>query len=403
MTRFALPAQLADLMAVHAARDAAPEPAELPAPATAFLLDLLAASFARAAPDAPARLFSMDAVDEFDFVANAEGDGRPDPDPDPAQPEDSDPDPAPPPVTPDPAPDEPQEDGRPAGALPGPPGAPTPPPPLPDDNGAFGRPPDAEPAPLPPGPVTTYTSPGPAGSTYNVTIEFEGPWTVELQEAFIAAADYLGTLILEDIPDVFVDGVLIDDIVITATLASIDGTGGVLGSAGPRVLRDDGSYLPATGAMTFDIADAENLHDNGNWSAVVLHEMLHALGFGPLWSLMGLLSGSVASGDLRFTGQNAIDTYNSEFPGIAGADSGSLTGVPVETDGGSGTAGGHWDEALFDQELMTGYVDDGSYISVMTIATLEDMGYDTVFDDPYDPDDLFGPIPADPLNTDLIA
>ncbi|KZY29924.1 hypothetical protein A3731_25700, partial [Roseovarius sp. HI0049] len=223
-----------------------------------------------------------------------------------------------------------------------------------------------------------------------------------LQQAFIAAADYLGTLILEDIPDVFVDGVPVDDIVITATLATIDGSGGVPGSAGPRVLRDDGSYLPATGAMTFDIADAENLLGNGNWGAVVLHEMLHAMGFGPLWSLMGLFSGSVATGDLRFTGQNATDTYNSEFPGIAGADPGSLTGVPVETDGGSGTAGGHWDEALFDAELMTGYIDDGSYISVTTIAALEDMGYDTVFDAPYDPDDQFGPIPADPM-ADLIA
>ena len=402
MTRFALPAQFADMLARNGPAPAA-EPASLSAPHPALFFDWLAPAATRAASNGPAHLFSEDAVDTFDFVTTAEGDGRLLPDPEPsALAEDADPDPAPPPQPSEPAPDPPQENGRPAGAQPGTPTSSPPAPPPPDDNAAFGRPPGAEPT-LPTGPVSTYTSPGPAGSSYNVTIEFEGNWTVELQQAFIEAADYLGSVILEDIPDVYVDGELIDDIVITATLDTIDGTGGILGSAGPRVLRDDGTYLPATGAMTFDVADAEALYDNGNWGAVVLHEMLHALGFGSLWSLMDLLSGSVAAGDLRFTGPNATDTYNTEFPGIAGADAGSLSGVPLETDGSSGTAGGHWDEALFDEELMTGYIDDGSYVSVMTIATLEDMGYDTVFDDPYDPDDQFGPIPAAPVNDDLIA
>ena len=51
---------------------------------------------------------------------------------------------------------------------------------------------------------------------------------------------------------------------------------------------------------------------------------------------------------------------------------------------------------------MTGYVDSPSFVSLMTIAALEDMGYDTVFDNPYSATDQFGPIPADPL-LDLIA
>jgi len=48
--------------------------------------------------------------------------------------------------------------------------------------------------------------------------------------------------------------------------------------------------------------------------------------------------------------------------------------------GGVGTAGGHWDEFLFDQELMTGYIDSDAYLSDMSIAALEDMGYETVYD-----------------------
>lgn len=351
----------------------------------------------------------LDSVNsEKGAVSHLGGDGRPDPDtpppPDPGPLDDGDPDPAPPPLTPPAEPPAPTNLGRPGGSTPGTPTN-TPPTPAPgDDNADYGRPEDAMPDVPPPGtgPLTSYTSGGTASSSYNVTIEFVGTWTTELQDSFIDAADYLSTIILADLPDVIVDGVMVDDIVITATLEAIDGVGGTLGSAGPRAIRGDGTYLPSTGAMTFDSADAQNQLGLGNWESIVLHEMMHAMGFGTLWSLMGLVSGSVAGGDIRFTGQNAIDTYNSEFPGIAGSDPDSFLGVPVETDGGPGTAGGHWDEVLFDAEIMTGYVDQGSFVSDMTIAALEDMGYDTVFDNPYSATDLFGPIPADPL-MDLFA
>lgn len=334
-------------------------------------------------------------------VVASVGDGRPDPDPTP--PEDLDPDPAPAPVTPPVVPSGPTGHGRPDGATPGTPQV-TPPTPAPTgDNDETGRAPDAVPdVPDVPLPADTYTSGGAASSSFNVTIEFVGTWTTALQAAFTEAADYLSSVILADLPDAIVDGALIDDITITATLATIDGVGGTLGSAGPRALRGDGTYLPATGAMTFDTADADNQLGLGNWETIVLHEMMHALGFGTLWSLMGLTSGSIAGGDLRFIGANASDTYLTEFPTIAGADAGAFLGVPVETDGGSGTAGGHWDELLFDEEIMTGYVDTGGYVSVMTIAALEDMGYDTVFDNPYSLTDLTGTMPADPL-LDLFA
>jgi len=330
-------------------------------------------------------------------TADENGDGRPDPDPAPTTPMDQDPDPAPPPLDPPVEPEVPPvTSGRPGGATPGTPQVTPPSPPPGSDNAESGRDPDAMPD---PGaiPLTGYTSGGPAGTAYNVTIDFVGTWTAELQSAFIEAADYLSTIILGDLPDALVDGIAIDDITITATLDTIDGVGGILGSAGPRELRGDGSYLPATGAMTFDSADAQNQLGLGNWEAIILHEMMHAMGFGSLWSLMGLTSGSVGGGDLRFTGANATDVYQSEFPGIAANDPGAPLGVPVETDGGSGTAGSHWDEVLFNAELMTGYVDTGSFVSLMTIAALEDMGYDTVFDSPYSATDQSAPIPPDPL------
>ncbi|WP_406651306.1 leishmanolysin-related zinc metalloendopeptidase (plasmid) [Aliisedimentitalea scapharcae] len=333
-------------------------------------------------------------------MAADRGNGRDDTGPasDDTPPEDIDADPAPTPVALPETPPAPTNNGRPTGETPGTPRV-TPPSIAPgDDNAEYGRDPGATPD-VPPvtGPVADYVSGGPAASSYNVAIEFIGTWTTSLQAAFTEAADYLSTIILADIPDAVVDGVVVDDITITATLEGIDGIGGTLGSAGPRMIRNDGTYLSATGAMTFDSADAQDQFDLGNWETIVLHEMMHALGFGTLWSLMGLTSGSVAGGDMRFTGANATDVYQTEFSDIASADSGSLLGVPVETDGGPGTAGGHWDETEFDTEIMTGYVDTNSFVSLMTIAALEDMGYDTVFDNPYSATDLNGPTPGDPL------
>jgi hypothetical protein len=355
---------------------------------------------------APAKQDASAQNSPFWSAANSSsGDGRPDPGGGPGDPtlEDTDPDPAPPPVGGEDPPEEPYDAGRDPGATPGNPASdPAGPPPDTSSNAANGRDPDAIPDPPPGGgPLNSYTSGGAAATSYNITVEFVGTWSSQLQDAFVAATDYLSSVILADLPDDVVDGVLVDDLNITATLTSIDGVGGTLGSAGPRAIRDV-SYLPSTGAMTFDIADADNMYDLGRWQSIVLHEIMHTLGFGTLWSLMGLTIGSVAGGDIRFTGANAVSLYNSEFPGIAGSDPDSLIGVPVETDGGPGTAGGHWDEVLFDQEFMTGYNDASNYVSQMTIAALEDMGYDTVLDDPNTPADLFGVFPADPL-LDIIA
>ena len=50
--------------------------------------------------------------------------------------------------------------------------------------------------------------------------------------------------------------------------------------------------------------------------------------------------------------------------------------IPVEQDGGSGTAGSHWDEETFVNELLTGYLDDGrNYLTEMSIASFADLGY----------------------------
>ena len=58
-------------------------------------------------------------------------------------------------------------------------------------------------------------------------------------------------------------------------------------------------------------------------------------------------------------------------------------------DGGSGTAGAHWDEETFHNELMTGYINDGANpYSAMSAASFADLGYTITSDihgwaDPY--------------------
>lgn len=225
--------------------------------------------------------------------------------------------------------------------------------------------------------VDSYTS-GKGGlgvtSKYNITVNFEGTWTEDLQQRFILAAEYLSSLITGDVKN---KGA-IDDIVITATLSEIDGVNGILGQAGPTGFRFNG-WLPTKGIMEFDVADAATFDAQGLFDDIVIHEMLHTLGFGTIWDLLGLTTGTIADDNMLFTGKNAKAALKALFPDIWADLPRFGKGVAVETDGGSGTAGGHWDEETFSNELMTGYIDDENYVSAMTVAALEDMGYQTVF------------------------
>ncbi|WP_340586758.1 leishmanolysin-related zinc metalloendopeptidase [Erythrobacter alti] len=212
---------------------------------------------------------------------------------------------------------------------------------------------------------------GPADSSagFNIKIVFEGEWSQALYDIFVAAADFYTALIVGDLQDVTVTSGrgkkattnTIDDIEITASLITIDGSGGVLGRAGPTAVRTDNS-LPATAIMEFDIADAGDFTAAGLFDDIVLHEMGHALGFGTIWDRLGLI--------------NPDNTFGGA---LAQAESLALFGtsdIAIETDGGQGTAFGHWDDATYTNELMTGYISDPNYFSYMSAASYGDLGYE---------------------------
>jgi len=211
-----------------------------------------------------------------------------------------------------------------------------------------------------------YTSgPATASAGYNITIEFKGTWTQDLYNIFVSAADRLTSLIIGELADVTVYGgkggpKTVDDILITAELGNIDGLYGILGQAGPTAVRTSNS-LPATATMKFDIVDV-NAMGLEVFADVVLHEMAHSLGFGSIWDRLGLVTNGL------YTGANAVD----EFLAMGG----SGAGIPVEQDGGAGTAGSHWDEETFNNELMTGYINEGeNYFTPMSAASFADLGY----------------------------
>lgn len=222
-------------------------------------------------------------------------------------------------------------------------------------------------------------------SDYQIEVRFSGTASDAIRQAFERAADRIAGIITGDVADQFLANFnpsncggpvgavteTVDDVVIYADVSDIDGPGKVLGRAGPCVTRSTSRHT-VVGLMQFDVADAQNLVNSGRFEAVVTHEMLHVIGVGSLWRAKNLLEGDVAV-DPRFVG--ARGTAGCLVIGFATAC--AVGSVPVENTGGSGTAGAHWRESVFDAELMTGFAEATAAMpfSALTVGSLEDFGY----------------------------
>jgi len=216
------------------------------------------------------------------------------------------------------------------------------------------------------GQFSITSSPPPSGGNFNITLNISGMTSAQ-QQIFRDAAARWEQIITGDLPSATYNGVTVDDILIDASGATIDGAGGILGQAGPDRLRS-GSALPYHGIMQFDSADLASMQSGGSLFSVIFHEMGHVLGVGTIWQTKGLLSGAGTSNP-RFTGAQATAAYNQIFGR-------SENGVPVENTGGGGTRDAHWRESTFNNEIMTGWINSGSNpISRVTVASMADLGY----------------------------
>ena len=225
-------------------------------------------------------------------------------------------------------------------------------------------------------------------SPFTIEVRFVGGLSQSQKDAFKAAADRWTRVIVGDLPSVRVDGETIDDLVILAQGAAIDGRGRILGQAGPTHLRPGGAgaaaFLPAKGRMTFDTADLAAMEERGTLGDVIAHEMGHVIGIGTLWDQKGLLDGA-GSPNPTFTGAAAMEEYG-RLKGSGPAP------VPVENEGSPGTIDSHWRELLFRHELMSGYISSpGNPLSRVTVGSLKDLGYEVDLDaaDPYSFANLF--------------
>ncbi|MEA2164652.1 MAG: hypothetical protein QOK37_2779 [Thermoanaerobaculia bacterium] len=209
-------------------------------------------------------------------------------------------------------------------------------------------------------------------SPFAIEVRFLGGLTQRQMDAFKLAADRWSRVIVGDLPAVTVDGEVVDDLLILAEGADIDGPGKILGQAGPTRLRPAGAgaaaFIPAKGRMTFDSADLAQMEAAGTLNDVIAHEMGHVLGIGTIWTKKLLLK-KAGSSNPTFAGPNAMIEYGTLVGGGAKA-------VPVENTGGPGTQDSHWRESVFRNELMTGFVGAaGNPLSRMTAASLKDLGY----------------------------
>ena len=83
----------------------------------------------------------------------------------------------------------------------------------------------------------------------------------------------------------------------------------------------------------------------GQLDNTIVHEMGHILGIGTIWTRRA--HRCAARPIPRFVGPAAIG---------ASGELGGTGSMPVENSGGPGTADSHWRESVFDNELMTGWL-----------------------------------------------
>ena len=215
---------------------------------------------------------------------------------------------------------------------------------------------------------------------FQIDISFSGNVSDKTKVAAREAADKWQNVITGDLPAVVIDGEYIDDFKLIVREEAVDGLNNALAYASPTRTYANGQQLIQKrgssntsygGTAVVDIAD----RDNTQIKDIMVHELGHALGVGPFWTLeyirssfkpLGLVKNLFTDSPI-YVGRYALAEYRKLAPGAIG--------VPLESGGGGGTRAAHWSEAVFGNELMTGYLSSTMPLSRVTLGALQDLGY----------------------------
>ena len=173
--------------------------------------------------------------------------------------------------------------------------------------------------------------PAPDPRSFDIDLVFVGPATEEIRSAALQMAERWTEVITGDLRDVPVpDNVVpcltvehrfhatVDDLVVFVEVESLDGPAGAGGSCLTRdrytpyeARRHHGSSLPYMGSILLDTELVAGGREawGGFFAQVILHEIGHALGFGPLWHDSGFLQDSGGT-DPHFNGPLAIEAFD---------------------------------------------------------------------------------------------
>ena len=237
---------------------------------------------------------------------------------------------------------------------------------------------------------------------FHIELVFLDDFADEHEDLFRQAARRWETIITEGLPDVdfsanpfrLDESNLVDDTVDDLRIfVRDDADAGVAGYAGPNYVRSGNpTGLPAVGGVSINSSYIENFQEHNGLRQeehvlrnLMVHEIAHVLGMGPLWSNLGLLHDR--SGDAYFSGERAIQAFNA-----AGGENYGGNKVPVELRGVSCGIPAHWraevfkgNERVFRAETMEPTIEEGHALSAITIQSIADLGYvvDVSRADPY--------------------
>ena len=218
----------------------------------------------------------------------------------------------------------------------------------------------------------------PTSASFDINLIFDDSYPPSQQ-----SAAHQAELLWEDVITGYQPGITLTGVTVNLDTLFSDGVGSVLGQAFfPSTTWQGGFRLSTGGRFQIDPADMPSLESSGRLDDVIAHEIGHLLGVGMLWESNDLYENN--SGE--YTGSFGVAAYNAEF-----GQTGSF--VPVELEGGSGTANAHWNEELngarftgikdvmnrdFRDELMTGWLNSNPFLSNTTVQSMRDLGFTVV-------------------------